>query len=118
LVQGNQRWSYAELQEATDRLAQALREDGCYGGEHLALVLGNSVAFVLAYLAGMKAGGIVVPLNPGTPPKTLAKLLQDCSPLVAVVEPRHGALLEPLRARVPGLRRAYIAGTDAAPPMA
>jgi long-chain acyl-CoA synthetase len=115
LVQGHQRWSYAELQEVTDRLAQALREDGCRPGDRIALVLGNSAAFVLAYLATLKAGGVVVTVNPGSPLEALTIILHDCSPSAAFVEPRHHALLASLRTKVPVLHRVYIAGTDQMP---
>jgi long-chain acyl-CoA synthetase len=115
LVQGHRRWSYAELQDVTDRLAQALREDGCRPGDRIALALGNSAAFVLAYLATLKAGGVVVTVNPGSPLEALTILLHDCSPIAAFVEPRHRALLAPLMGGVPPLRRIYIAGTDETP---
>jgi long-chain acyl-CoA synthetase len=115
LVQGNRRWSYAELQDVTDRLALALRQGGCRPGDRIALALGNSASFVLAYLAGLKAGGVVIPVNPGSPLEALAIILRDCSPTVAFVEPRHHALIAPLSANLPMLRWVYIAGTDATP---
>jgi long-chain acyl-CoA synthetase len=115
LIQGDRRWSYAELDAVTDRLAQALHDDGVRPGDRIALLIGNSWAFVLAYLASLKAGGVVVPVNPGTPLEALASLLHDCSPAAALVEPRHRPLLAPLSTKVAGLRRVYIAGTDEAP---
>jgi acyl-CoA synthetase (AMP-forming)/AMP-acid ligase II len=105
LIQGDRRWSYAELDAVTGRLAQALRDDGVRPGDRIALLIGNSWAFVLAYLASLKAGGVVVPVNPGTPLEALAPLLHDCSPAAALVEPRHRPLLAPLSTKVAGLRR-------------
>jgi acyl-CoA synthetase (AMP-forming)/AMP-acid ligase II len=67
LVQGDRRWSYAALYAVTDRLAEALHADGCRPGDRIAVALGNSAAFVMAYLASLKAGGVVVPVNPGSP---------------------------------------------------
>src|SRR5262245_11550438 len=109
LVQGHRRWSYGELQDVTARLAQAMLEEGCRPGDRIAVILGNSASFVMAYLASLKAGGVVVPVNPGAPLETLAILLPDSSPIAAFVEPRHRALLAPLSARVPTLRRVYVA---------
>jgi len=115
LVQGNRRWSYAELQAVTDRLAQALYEDGCRPGDRIALVFGNTASFVLAYLASLKLGGVVVPINPGSPLEVLATILHDCAPTAAFVEPRHRAMLASCSEKLPTLRWVYIAGLLEAP---
>ena len=64
LVHGDERISYAELGEQVDRLAAALADRGLTDGAPVALVLPNVPAFPIAFLAILRAGGIVVPLNP------------------------------------------------------
>jgi long-chain acyl-CoA synthetase len=112
LIYGEQRWSYAELAAATDRLAYALRDVGLGAGERIALVLGNTPAFVFAYLASLRAGGVVVPLNPASPPEALTAILRDCTPAVAFMEQRHRPHLTAIAAQLPDLRAVYIAGID------
>jgi long-chain acyl-CoA synthetase len=64
LVYGAQRLTYAELREQVDLLAGALAARGLGQGAPVALVLPNVPEFVIAFLAILRAGGVVVPLNP------------------------------------------------------
>src|SRR5919107_1654488 len=64
LVYGEERITYAELQEQVDRLAAAFAARGLTGGAPVALVLPNVPEFVVAFLAILRAGAVVVPLNP------------------------------------------------------
>ncbi|SEL61771.1 amino acid adenylation domain-containing protein [Roseateles sp. YR242] len=86
LTQGDERYSYAELEEAAQRWAQALRSLGIGPDERVAICMERSPAFVLAMLATLKAGAAFVPLDPSAPPTRLAQLLnesQACALLVA-----------------------------------
>jgi len=64
LVHGDERISSAELRERVDRLAGALAARGLTDGAPVALVLPNVPAFPIAFLALLRAGAVVVPLNP------------------------------------------------------
>ena len=64
LVYGDERLSYAELRDQVDRLAGALAARGLANGAPVALVLPNVPAFAVAFLAILRAGAVVVPLNP------------------------------------------------------
>jgi long-chain acyl-CoA synthetase len=110
LQTATQRFSYAHLAAATDGMAGALRADGLQRGERVGLVLGNSADFVLAYLAALKAGAVVVPMNPMAPMATTAALLQDCTPSALFLERRHRDELPTLAAQLGSLRRAYVEG--------
>ncbi|MFI9150269.1 long-chain fatty acid--CoA ligase [Streptomyces sp. NPDC053367] len=56
--------SYAELDEASARAAALLRAEGVRPGDRVALMLPNVPQFVVLYYGVLRAGGIVVPLNP------------------------------------------------------
>ncbi len=60
---GEQRMTYAELDEAVNRVANALAERGVRKGDRLALLSRNSDAFVVAYYASARVGSICVPIN-------------------------------------------------------
>ena len=64
LVYGDRRIKYSELHEQVERLAGALAARGLTDGAPVALVLPNVPAFVIAFLAILRAGAVVVPLNP------------------------------------------------------
>jgi malonyl-CoA/methylmalonyl-CoA synthetase len=55
--------SYAGLHAAALRVAHRLREGGLQRGDRLALYCENRMAFVYAYLAALRLGAIVVPVN-------------------------------------------------------
>jgi long-chain acyl-CoA synthetase len=55
--------SYGALEACAGALAAALKANGVNRGDRIALYLPNIPAFMLAYLAGEKAGAIVVSIN-------------------------------------------------------
>ena len=60
---GDRSWTYAELDDASDRIAAALATGGVRTGDRVALFLPNCPELVLSYFACFKIGAIVVPLN-------------------------------------------------------
>jgi len=56
--------SYRELDEQSGRLAAGLREAGLSPGHVVALQLPNLPQFLVAYFGALKAGLVVLPLNP------------------------------------------------------
>lgn len=56
--------TYAELDTTVSRIAGMLRADGLAPGDRVALMLPNVPAFVALYYGVLRAGGVVVPMNP------------------------------------------------------
>src|SRR3954454_9747012 len=56
--------TYAELDAMTDALAAGLQAEGVARGDRVALYLQNVPQFVIAMVAGWKAGAILVSINP------------------------------------------------------
>lgn len=56
--------SYKELDEAVDRFAVGLADLGVKGGDRVALYMENCPQFAISYFGILRAGGIVVSLNP------------------------------------------------------
>jgi len=56
--------NYRELNELTDRFANALEDLGVRKGDKVALLLPNLPQFIIAYYGALKAGAAVTPLNP------------------------------------------------------
>ncbi len=56
--------TYAGLDDATARVATALREKGLEVGDRVAVMLPNVPAFAVLYFAILRAGGVAVPMNP------------------------------------------------------
>jgi long-chain acyl-CoA synthetase len=99
IVSGAHRVSYAELDEASNKVANALLKIGVGKGDRVATLLANSLEFVAVYFGIIKAGGIAVPLDIRYKIEELASLFGSCQPKVLIAE---SDLLEPL---VPALSR-------------
>jgi long-chain acyl-CoA synthetase len=74
---GGQALSYAQLDAATNRLANGLRRLGLAPGDKVALSCPNGAWFPIAYYAILKAGAVVVPLNILLKAPEIAYHLQD-----------------------------------------
>jgi long-chain acyl-CoA synthetase len=83
---GGSRLSYAELDEVSNRMANALAGMGVGRGDRVAMLLANSPEFVTTYFGVVRTGAIAVPLDTKYKPAELASLLADCRPSVLVAE--------------------------------
>lgn len=63
LESGASRFTFAELDETVSRTAAGLLSQGVRPGDRLALLGGNSAAFIIAVLAAARAGALIAPLN-------------------------------------------------------
>ncbi len=99
IVFGDRRLSYAELDEASNKVANTLIRMGVNKGDRVAMLLPNSPEFVIIYFGIVKAGSIAVPLGTNYKVNELASLFDNCQPKVLVAE---SPTLEPL---VPALPR-------------
>jgi amino acid adenylation domain-containing protein len=86
IVCGDRRTTYGELDAMSNQLARALVDRGVKRGDRVVLFLPNSVEMVAGIFGVAKAGGVFVPVNPGTKPTKLARLVEDCRP-AAIVAP-------------------------------
>jgi len=78
IVQRDQTTTYAELDRRSNKLARYLARQGVGAGDVIALQTGRSVGSIVAILAILKAGAAYAPLDPATPPDSLAWLVNDC----------------------------------------
>lgn len=99
IVMDERRLSYAQLDEDSNKVANALVGMGVSKGDRVAMLLSNSPEFVTVYFGVVKAGGIAVLLDPKYKLTELASLLSDSQPKVLVSE---SPCLEPL---IPALPR-------------
>ncbi|MCD2195284.1 long-chain fatty acid--CoA ligase [Actinomycetospora endophytica] len=70
--------SYAEIDDLSGRVAAILRADGLSPGDRVAIMVGNVPQFALAYYGVLRAGGVVVPMNPLLKSREVAFQLADC----------------------------------------
>ena len=76
--------TYEELDKASDALAAALTDLGLNKSDRVAIVMPNSVAFVISFFAILKAGGVVAATNPTYPADKMAHQINDCDAEIVV----------------------------------
>ena len=84
VVCGGDNLTFAELNAAANRLAQALRLRGVGNGSPVGLCLERSVHLIVGMLGILKAGGAYVPLVPELPRARVAQQLEESGALVVV----------------------------------
>lgn len=84
LKDGDQVYSYRELDVWADRGAARLQLSGVARGSLVACCLDRSARQVMTLLAVLKAGGVYVPLDPHSPPERLNKMLAQLRPSVVI----------------------------------
>lgn len=83
---GIKQLSYAELDCSIDAARCAYAELGLVPGERVAILLPTSTAFVIAYFGAMRAGLVVIPLNPLLGPDELRFILSTMRPAIVVAD--------------------------------
>jgi acyl-CoA synthetase (AMP-forming)/AMP-acid ligase II len=93
--------SFAELDEASERIAGWLAQRGLGPGDRVAIFLENCPQFAIAYFGALKAGAINVCLNPMHKTVELAHELEDSGARFLVTSDQLYAVIEPIRAKTP-----------------
>lgn len=100
LTMGNQRLSFAELDQASNKMANALVGLGVNKGDRVAMLLSNSPEFVISYFGVVKCGAIAVPLDTKYKLTELKALFADCQPNILISEDPY---LAPVAVALPQL---------------
>jgi long-chain acyl-CoA synthetase len=109
-VQGNHRISYAELDRRSRDLAAWLRHGaGLSPGARVALMMPNLIAFPLAMLAVLRAGLVLVNVNPMYTPRELAHQLHDSGAEAIIVLDLFAHTLEQVKGPLP-LKKVVVVG--------
>ena len=88
LIHDDHRWTYGELEERIDRLANALRDLGVSKGDRVAYLGPNHPAFAETMFAVTALGAIFVPLNTRLAASELAFMVNDAGVHTFVWDPR------------------------------
>ena len=97
-------YTYAELQQAANRLSNALVGQGVQAGDRVALVMAQSFETAVAYMAVLQMGAVAMPLSLLFGPEALEFRLHDSEAVLAIADTSVHTLLEDARAHCPSLR--------------
>jgi len=111
----NSEYSYSELINEVARTAAGLRVHGVSEGDRVALLLPNSVDFVVVALASLWLGAIFVPLAMTDPEARLTTIVSDCAPAAVISIDDDDADRRTSLGRAPIVRMAELRGSGSAP---
>jgi acyl-CoA synthetase (AMP-forming)/AMP-acid ligase II len=109
-------WTYAELDDATDRVAAALGAAGVRPGDRVALFLLNCPELVLGYFACFKLGAVAVPLNYRYRQEEARYALEHSGATTLIVHQALAGEVAGLPLAAMGVRRCYLAAGEAKGP--
>ncbi|WP_432107631.1 (2,3-dihydroxybenzoyl)adenylate synthase [Streptomyces sp. AA1529] len=89
LVDGDRRWTYADLDAEADRVAHGLRSHGVGRGDRVVVQLPNRAEFVLVWFGLQRLGAIPVHAMPGHRRREIGHLVRVSGAVACVVPDRH-----------------------------
>lgn len=98
---GTESYSFSRVDALTSQIARWLLAAGVAKGERVAIMLGNEVAWPVTWLAALKAGITVVPINSNYQASDLAYVLGDSGARLVVTNAAHLALVDQVAAAQP-----------------
>jgi acyl-CoA synthetase (AMP-forming)/AMP-acid ligase II len=93
LFYAEESFSYDDIAQRAAGIAGALEERGVHAGDRVAVGLANSPELVVTVLGVLRAGAVLVPLNPACTADEATYVVGDSGARVAIVEPQHAAAL-------------------------
>ncbi len=107
--------TWGELDRRVDAAAAGLQALGLVAGDRVALQLGNTVEFPVAYFAVLRAGLVAIPLNTGYTRDELAYVLGDSQARVLVSSRTVASAAVAATEGLPHPVRVMVTGVDTAP---
>ncbi|WP_292276921.1 AMP-binding protein [Mesorhizobium sp.] len=86
LVCNGQRFTYGEIDERSNGMAQSLASGGVQRGDRVMIFADNTVETVVSFWAVLKANAVVCLVNPLTKSEKLDYLLNDCRPTALITD--------------------------------
>ncbi len=90
---GGREWSFAEVAEASGRMAGALHAHGVARGDVVLTLIGNRPQWVVAMVACFRQGYVALPCNEQLRAKDLRARLAITQPAAVVADPRNATVL-------------------------
>ena len=110
LMMGNDRLTYGELEDVTNRLARLLKDAGCRRGDRVCFLIPKSLSAITSLVGILKADCMHVPLDTSSPAPRLTKIVEACEPRFILTSAQETRLLDEILSD-PRLRDAVSVGS-------
>ncbi len=94
VIHNNERVTYSRINILSDNLARHLHANGIRWGDRVALLMENSVDYIVSYYGILKAGAVASPLNPALKPDGLDYLFENLEPAAIITTYKSERLLK------------------------
>lgn len=108
-------YTYRELDARVNQVANGLLAEGIRQDEKVVVHLPNSPAFLFTWFALAKIGAVMVPTNTANTPAEMEYVLTFSDATTVVTEPAFMEMFGKTLPTCPGVRRVFVARTEAAP---
>jgi long-chain acyl-CoA synthetase len=112
IVLGSRNVSYRELDETSNRIANALISLGTRKGDHIAILMSRTPDWVINCFGVLKAGAAAVLLDSGAKAPELEPQLRESDSRILITEERFRPVLSSVLPNAPLLKRVLEAGTE------
>ena len=104
VVDGDQRWTYAQLFERCDRWSAVLSKLGVRQGDRVAYIAPNSHAQLESFYAVPQLGAVLVPVNYRLIADDFAYIIGHSGASIVCAAPEYQAVVDSIRDRIPNVR--------------
>jgi len=111
IVLGSRRVSYRELDENSNRIANALINLGTKKGDHVAILMSRNPEWVINCFGVLKAGAAAVLLDAGAKAPELEPQLRESDSRILITEERFSPMLSSILPNVPLVKQILEVGT-------
>ena len=112
IVLDTQRITYGELDEASNKVANALVKLGMKKGVHVAILMSHNPEWVINYFGVVKGGGVAVLLNTVLKAPEFDFLLRDSDTEILITEKEFSRMLSPVLSHCPLLKHVIEVNAD------
>ena len=117
IVSEKGRWSYAQWDQNANRKAHALSKLGIRKGDHVATMFLNGNEVLETYLALMKLGAVIVPLNVRLAARELHYILDHSEATSLIISGEFVAPIRAIMGDLPKVERYVLSGEEPVPDM-
>ncbi|WP_347488817.1 long-chain fatty acid--CoA ligase [Desulfoscipio sp. XC116] len=111
LIYEEKRYSYRQLNESVNCLANALAGLGVRKGDKVALMMQNSDRYVIAFMAALRLGAVVVPINFRLAVPEVEYIVNHSDSGTLIYDPEYVNIVNSLRAKLFGVCNMICAGS-------
>ena len=113
-IYGEDELTYQQIDDLSDRVAHFLIDQGLQKGERVGLFLPNTPAFVTIYYGILKAGGVVMALNPAYRPAEVERLSSEAGIKILFLPEVVYETIKAIQDQTP-IESMVVIGTEAGP---